>query len=71
MVSCDVVDQAVGKRVSRYRGVFSQPGSVRWVALARDGDQGQALYLGSHDNEVSMSVFSCMEMTNCLEMIVM
>ncbi|CAN0150637.1 unnamed protein product [Ascophyllum nodosum] len=41
----------VGKRISGFRGVFSQPGSVRWVALARDGEYG-CLLLGSHDTQV-------------------
>lgn len=42
--------QVMGKRLSQFKGVFSQPGSCRWVAVGRQGD-GEA-YLGTHDTEV-------------------
>ncbi|CAN0217051.1 unnamed protein product, partial [Scytosiphon promiscuus] len=41
---------AIGRRISPFKGVFSQPGSTRWVAIARDGKH-QA-FLGSHATEV-------------------
>ncbi|CAN0415553.1 unnamed protein product, partial [Ectocarpus sp. 12 AP-2014] len=42
---------AIGRRISLFKGVFSQPGSSRWVAIARDGKR-QASFLGSHATEV-------------------
>eukprot|EP00903_Cladosiphon_okamuranus_P007802 g7551.t1 len=42
----------IGRRISLYKGVFSQPGSTQWVAVAIARDGKQQAYLGSHDTEL-------------------
>lgn len=50
-------DQIIGRRISPYKGVFSQPGSKQWIAIAIARDGKQQAYLGSHATEVRVHVY--------------